>query len=93
MLTLAYHVRWLNLHTSVGAKRGLSFVANPKSPAYVPPMPFGDIVNAMTKAFGFNGPCYNYLFKTLAGMKEHSIHDAAMEKLATAVAERLASTE
>ena len=92
MLTLAYNARWLHLRTSEGIKRGLGFVANPKSPAYAPPMPFGDTVSTVAKAIGFNGHCYDYLFDTLAGIKEYGIHDAAMEKLANAVSQRLAST-
>jgi len=93
MLTLAYNARWLRLHTPEGIKRGLGFVANPKSPAYAPPMPFEDTVNTVAEAIGFNGSCYDYLFDTLAGIKEYGIHDAAMEKLANAVSQRLASTE
>ena len=93
MLTLAYNARWLRLHTPEGIKRGLGFVANPKSPAYAPPMPFEDTVNTVANAIGFNGSCYDYLFDTLAGIKEYGIHDAAMEKLANAVSQRLASTE
>ena len=93
MLTLAYNVRWLHLRTPEGIKRGLGFVANPKSPAYAPPMPFDDTVNTVAEAFGFNGRCCDYLFDTLAGIKEYGIHDAAMEELANAVSQRLASTE
>jgi cation transport protein ChaC len=93
MLTLAYNARWLHMHTPKGIKRGLGFVANPKSSAYAPPMPFEDTVNTVTEAIGFNGHCYDYLFDTLAGIKEYGIHDAAMEKLANAVSQRLASTE
>ena len=93
MLTLAYNARWLRLHTPEGIKRGLGFVADPKSPAYAQPMPFEDTVNRVAAAIGFNGSCYDYLFDTLAGIKEYGIHDAAMEKLANAVSQRLASTE
>ncbi|MDC3234905.1 gamma-glutamylcyclotransferase, partial [Candidatus Puniceispirillum sp.] len=93
MLTLAYNARWLHLHTPEGIKRGLGFVANRESPAYAPPMRFEDTVNTVATAIGFNGRCYDYLFDTLAGIKEYGIHDATMEKLANAVSQRLASTE
>ena len=92
MLTLAYNARWLRLHTSEGIKRGLGFVVDPTRLAYAPPMPFGDTVTAVATAAGFNGHCYDYLFDTLAGMREHGIRDATMEKLAHAVSQRLAST-
>lgn len=93
MLTLAYNARWLRLHTPEGVKRGLSFVANRERPAYAPPMPFEDTANTVARAIGFNGPCYDYLFDVLAGMREYGIRDVTMEKLANAVSQRLASTE
>ena len=40
-------------------------------------MPFEDTVNTVAGAIGFNGRCYDYLFDTLAGIKEYGIHDAA----------------
>ena len=93
MLTLAYNARWLRLHTPKGVKRGLSFVTDPTRPAYAPPMQFDEIVTTIATAAGFNGNCYDYLFDTLAGMREVGIHDTMMEKLAHAVSHRLASTE
>jgi cation transport protein ChaC len=92
MLTLAYKPRWLRLHTPEGIKRGLGFVADPTRPAYAPAMPFEDTVTTVATAAGFNGHCYDYLFDTLSGMRECGIRDAAMEKLAHAVIQRLAST-
>ncbi|MFZ9134788.1 MAG: gamma-glutamylcyclotransferase [Candidatus Puniceispirillaceae bacterium] len=92
MLTLAYNARWLRLHTAEGIKRGLAFVANPQRPAYAPPMPFEDTVATVATAAGFNGHCRDYLFDTLAGMHDCGIRDRAMEKLAKAVSERLASS-
>ena len=93
MLTLSYNARWLKIHTSEGVKRGLGFVSNPQSAAYAPPMPFNDTVNIIATAHGFNGHCYDYLFDTIAGMKEFGIRDAILEKLALAVSEKLASTK
>ena len=93
MLTLAYNARWLHLHTPEGIKRGLAFVVKRESPAYAPPMRFEDTVKTVATAIGSNGRCYDYLFDTLAGIKEYGIHDAMMEKLANAVSQRLASTE
>ena len=37
IMTLAYQPRLLSLHTDIGLKRGLAFVANPARPAYAPP--------------------------------------------------------
>jgi len=40
MMTMAYRPRLISLHTDIGLKRGLAFVANPARPAYAQPMPF-----------------------------------------------------
>ena len=93
MLTLAYNARWLSLHTSEGVKLGLGFVVDQTRAAYAPPMPFEDTVTTVATSAGFNGHCYDYLFDTVAGMREYGIRDEAMEKLAHAVSQRLASTE
>ena len=71
----------------------VAFVANPQRPAYAPPMPFEDLVTTVATAIGFNGHCYDYLFDTIAGMKDCGIRDHSMEKLADAVSQRLASAE
>ena len=93
MMTLAYNARWLRLHTNDGIKSGLAFVANPQRPGYAPSMPFEDLVTTVATAIGFNGPCHDYLFDTVAGMKNCGIRDHSMEKLANAVSQRLASVK
>ena len=93
MMTLAYNARWLRLHTDDGIKRGLAFVANPQRPAYAPSMPFENLVTTVATAIGFNGPCHDYLFDTIAGMKDCGIRDHSMEKLADAVSQSLASAK
>ena len=90
-MTMAYQPRLLNLHTEIGLKRGLAFVANPARPSYAPPMPFDSTVNVVANAVGFNGPCRDYLFDTVKGMKACGIRDHQLEKLAAAVQQRLAS--
>jgi len=91
MMTLAYRPRLLTLHTEIGPKRGVAFVANPSRPAYAPPMPFDDVVEVVVKAAGFNGPCRDYLFDTVQGMQDCGIRDQQLEKLVIAVQQRLAS--
>ena len=91
MLTLSYKARWVQLYTQEGVKRALAFVVDRHHLSYAPPMPFEDMVKIVATAAGFNGHCYDYLFDTVNGMKKCGIHDAAMEKLAIAVSERLAS--
>ena len=91
MLTLSYNVRWLRLYTKEGIKRGLAFVVDRQNPSYAPPMRFEGTVRTVANAAGLNGHCYDYLFDTVNGMKKCGIRDVAIEKLAIAVSERLAS--
>ena len=91
MMTLAYQPRLISLHTNIGLKRGLAFVANPTRPAYAPPMPFEATVEVLASATGFNGPCRDYLYDTVKGMQACGIRDYRLEKLVTAVQQRLAS--
>jgi len=91
MMTMAYRPRLISLHTDIGLKRGLAFVANPARPAYAQPMPFGATVEVVAHAAGFNGPCREYLYDTVKGMQACGIRDRQLEKLAAAVQQRLAS--
>ena len=91
MMTMAYQPRLLSLHTDIGLKRGLAFVANPTRPAYAQPMPFEATVEVVAHAAGFNGPCREYLYDTIEGMQACGIRDRQLEKLAAAVQQRLAS--
>ena len=91
MMTLAYQPRLLSLHTEIGVKRGLAFVANPSRPAYAQRMPFETTVEVVARAAGFNGPCRDYLHDTVKGMQACGIHDQQLEKLVAAVQQRLAS--
>ena len=91
MMTMAYQPRILSLHTDIGLKRGLAFVANPARPAYAPPMPFETMAEVVANAAGFNGSCRDYLYDTVRGMQACGIRDNQLEKLAAAVQQRLAS--
>ncbi|MEK9710460.1 MAG: gamma-glutamylcyclotransferase [Alphaproteobacteria bacterium] len=91
MMTMAYRPRLISLHTDIGLKRGLAFVANPARPAYAQPMPFEATDEVVAHAAGFNGPCREYLYDTVKGMQACGIRDRQLEKLAAAVQQRLAS--
>ena len=65
MMTMAYQPRLLSLHTDIGLKRGLAFVANPARPAYAPPMSFETTVDFVATASDFSGLCREYLYDTI----------------------------
>lgn len=91
MLTLSYQPRLLSLHTNLGIKRGLAFVANPTCSAFAHRMPFEATVDVVANAVGFNGTCRDYLYDTVKGLQTCGIRDRQLEKLVTAVQRRLAS--
>ena len=91
MMTMAYQPRLISLHTEIGLKRGLAFVSNPARPNYAPPMPFELTVRVVANAVGFYGPCRDYLYDTVKGIKACGICDHQLEKLAAAVQQSLAS--
>ena len=91
MITLSYRPKFLQLHTRIGVKKGLAFVADPNIEAYAKQMPYNAMVKIIAEASGFNGYCHEYLDCTLQGMKEFGIRDRHLEKLSSAVKRRLAS--
>ena len=91
MLKLAYQPRLLSLHTDIGLKRSLAFVANPAQPAYVPPILFETTVEFVATASGFNVLCREYRYEPVKSLQACGIRDHQLEKLATAVQQRLAS--
>ena len=91
MMTMAYQPRLLFLHTDTGLKRGLAFVSNPARLNYAPPMPFELTVRVVANAVGFYGPCRDYLYDTVKGIKARGICEHQLEKLAAAVQQSLAS--
>ena len=91
MMTMAYQPRLLFLHTEIGLKRGLAFVANPARPAHASPMTLEATVGVVANASGFNGLCREYLYDIVTGMQACGIRDRQLEKLATAIKQRLAS--
>jgi len=84
-----------------GSCRGIAFQLNPQNAiaeldllwrrAYAQRMPFETTVEVVARAAGFNGPCRDYLYDTVKGMQTCGIHDQQLEKLVTAVQQRLAS--
>ena len=90
MITLAYYPRWVRLHTDQGVKSGIAFVSIPKHKNYAPPMSLDNEADIIAVASGFIGPCRDYLFETVAALRDCGIHDKYLESLVVAVKARLA---
>jgi len=88
---MAYHARWLTLHTPRGRKRAIGFVARPDRPNYAARMPIEDEAGVIAAASGFIGPCRDYLFDTVEALRENGISDPHLENLTQHVKQRLAS--
>ena len=93
MITMAYRARWLTLHTPQGQKPAIGFVARPDRPNYAAPMSIEDEAGVIAAASGFIGPCRDYLFDTVAALRENGISDPHLENLTQHVKQRLASDE
>jgi len=93
MITMAYRARWLTLHTPQGHKPAIGFVARPDRPNYAAPMSIEDEAGVIAAASGFIGPCRDYLFDTVAALRENGISDPHLENLTQHVKQRLASDE
>ena len=91
MITMAYRARWLTLHTPRGHKPAIGFVARPERPNYAAPMSIEDEAGVIAAASGFIGPCRDYLFDTVAALRENGISDPHLENLTQHVKQRLAS--
>ncbi len=90
MITLAYHPRWVRLHTDRGITLGIAFISIPKHQNYAPLMSLEDEADIIAAASGFIGPCCDYLFDTVSGLRAHGIRDRYLENLVIAVKARLA---
>ena len=90
MITLAYHPRWVRLHTEQGLKLGIAFVSIPEHKNYAPPMPLDSEADIIAAASGFIGPCRDYLFDTVSALQDFGIRDRHLESLVAAVKARLA---
>lgn len=90
MINNSYDPKWLNIHTNQGIRRALCFVVRHNSPGFAEKMSEQTTADIISRATGFLGPCCQYLFETVAALRQAGIQDRSLERLEVLVRQRQA---
>ena len=85
MLTMAYRPAWVSMRTPKGPERAIAFVANRDHERYVRGLDAVATVRYLANGAGPLGRCCDYLFDTVAHLRQLGIVDRRLEALARAV--------
>jgi cation transport protein ChaC len=89
MVPSAFPWRWIDVTTSEGTVRALSFAMDRKSARYVVGLTDEQMVDMLATAVGFRGSMAEYLFSTVAKLEELGIHDRNLWRLQAQDADRI----
>ena len=81
MSTLAYRPVWTIAHTSRGPEPAIAFSANRAHERYVPGLEDAVVARYLATGAGPMGRCCDYLFDTVAHLRQLGIHDRRLEGL------------
>ena len=81
MPTGVYDPRWLPCRTPQGIVPALAFTLSRRSPNYTGELPLEDYRRIFTQARGRYGTTLEYAQRTLEHLRQHRIHDRALERL------------
>ena len=85
----AFPWRWIDVMTTDGALRVLTFAMNRKSGRYIADLSEEQLADVLAKAVGFRGSMAEYLFSTVSKLEELGIHDRNLWRMQALVAERI----
>lgn len=85
-----YEARWVQADTASGAVDALTFVADPAHPLFAGQVPETEVAMILATTAGKGGPAADYLRRTAGAMRERGAPDPYLDRLAAAVAARLA---
>jgi len=91
MVTLAYRPRWLKAETAEGTVEAIGFVINRSHDRYCGGLPEDEVAETIARAYGFLGPCCEYLFNTVEHLRDLDMPDAGLERLARRVTAKRAA--
>jgi cation transport protein ChaC len=80
---------WFNVRSGGAVVRALGFVANRACSYYRPEPPLDQAVAMLARACGHGGSCAEYLYKTVASLEQHGIHDRHLWRLQDRVAQQI----
>jgi glutathione-specific gamma-glutamylcyclotransferase len=85
MSTMAYRPVWTIARTPEGPEPAIAFSANREHERYVPGLEDGAVVRYLATGAGPMGRCCDYLFDTVAHLRQLGIRDRRLEVLAAKV--------
>jgi cation transport protein ChaC len=85
----AFPWRWINVATTGGPLKALTFAMNRRSGRYIAHLRESEIADVLATAVGFRGSMAEYLFSTVAKLEELGIHDRNLWRLQALVADRI----
>ena len=89
MMPSAFPWRWVDVMSTEGALRALTFAMDRKSGRYIADLGEAQLADVLAKAVGFRGSMAEYLFSTVSKLEELGIHDRNLWRLQALVAERI----
>ena len=89
MVPSAFPWRWIDVMTTDGALRALTFAMDRKSGRYIAELSEEQLADVLARAVGFRGSMAEYLFSTVSKLEELGIHDRNLWRLQARVAERI----
>ena len=94
MLSNAYAPRWLQCRLETGKTvNALGFVIRRDSPSYAGKLTESETAHIISKAAGFVGPCWEYLFETERALQSAGFNDSYMRKLSQLVRQKQQSAK
>jgi cation transport protein ChaC len=81
MVTGVYDPRWLRCVTAQGDVSALAFTLSRRSPNYTGELPEATYRDIFRQARGRYGTTLDYARETLRALRQHDIHDRALERL------------
>lgn len=89
MVPSAFPWRWVEVTTTDGPMKALTFAMNRKSGRYIAHLSDKELADILAKAVGHRGTMAEYLFSTVQKLEELGIHDRNLWRLQALVAERI----
>jgi glutathione-specific gamma-glutamylcyclotransferase len=89
LMPSAFPWRWLDVATSDGSLRALTFAMDRRSARYIANLSEEQLADVLATACGFRGSMAEYLFSTVAKLEELGIHDRNLWRLQALVADRI----
>lgn len=85
MFTMAYRPVWTTAYTARGPEPAIAFSANRQHERYAPGLADAEVARLIATGCGPMGRCCDYLFDTVAHLRQLGIRDRRLEALQAAV--------